>query len=149
MTARAATRDDLAALLDMMRAFYAEDRIPFDAARVAHGAAALVDEPSWGTILLLGDEGADGYLVLTRGFSVEHGGPFALLDELYVAPRARGRGLGMAGLALARAQARRWGIPRLRLEVSQHNPRAKAMYLRAGFADDGRDILTCDVTATQ
>lgn len=147
--ARAATRADLSALLDMMRAFYAEDRILFDAARVAAGAGSLIDDPSWGTILLLGAGGADGYLVLTRGFSLEHGGQFALLDELYVAPRARGRGMGLAALALARTQTRQWGIARLRLEVNQHNPRAKALYLRAGFLDDQRDILTCDVTATQ
>ena len=147
LAARPATGTDLPALLAMMRTFCAEDRIPFDADRVAAAATALITDALHGTILLLGDDAEAGYLVLTRGFSLEQGGAYVLLDELFVADHARGRGLGAAALALAAQQARDWGATRLRLEVHHHNARAKALYLRGGFRDDHRDMLTLDLTA--
>ena len=67
------------------------------------------------------------------------------LVVLFVAGHARGRGIGAAALALAARQARDWGAARLRLEVHHHNPRAKALYTRAGFRDDHRDMLTLDL----
>ena len=148
LAARPATEADLPALLLMMRSFCAEDRIPFDAARVETAAAALIDDDAHGTILLLGDAADAGYLVLTRNFSLEQGGAYVLLDELFVADHARGRGIGAAALALAARQARAWGAARLRLEVHHHNPRAKALYTRAGFRDDHRDMLTLDLAST-
>ena len=145
LAARPATAADLPALLMMMRTFCAEDRIPFDPGRVARAATALIDDSAHGTILLLGDAADAGYLVLTRNFSLEQGGAYVLVDELFVAGHARGRGIGAAALALAARQARDWGAARLRLEVHHHNPRAKALYTRAGFRDDHRDMLTLDL----
>ncbi|UNK43708.1 GNAT family N-acetyltransferase [Luteimonas sp. S4-F44] len=145
--ARDATTADRAHVLAMMRAFYAEDRLVFDPVRVGAGLDALLADPVHGAVLLLGDGGDDGYLVLTRGFSLEQGGAFALLDELYVAPQARGRGLGAQALALAAERGRAWGVAMLRLEVHHHNPRAKALYLRAGFVDGHRDMLTLPLDA--
>lgn len=141
LPARRATPDDLPALLAMMRAFYAEDRLRFDERSTPRALAALLADPACGAALLLGEDGAAGYLALTRGFSLEQAGHYALLDELYIAPHARGRGLGAQALALAAAQARDWGVEVLRLEVHHHNPRAKALYLRAGFVDSHRDTL--------
>jgi len=141
LTSRIATLDDLPAVLDMMRAFYAEDRLRFDDIATPRAVSALLSDPGCGALLLLGADGTDGYLALTRGFSLEQGGHHALLDELYIAPAARGRGLGAQALDIAGAQARAWGVPVLRLEVHHHNPRAKALYLRAGFVDSHRDTL--------
>ncbi|KLJ01331.1 GNAT family N-acetyltransferase [Luteimonas sp. FCS-9] len=148
LPARAATPDDRDRVLAMMRAFYAEDRLVFDPAATGAALDALLAEPRHGAVLLLGANADDGYLALTRGFSLEQRGAFALLDELFVAPHARGRGLGAQALALAAAQARAWGVATLRLEVHHHNPRAKALYLRAGFVDGHRDMLTLTLDAS-
>lgn len=145
LPARVATPDDLATVLALMQAFYAEDRLRFDAERTPRALASLLADPACGEVLLLGESGDAGYLVLTRGFSLEQGGHHALLDELYIAPAARGRGLGARALALAASRARRWGVDVLRLEVHHHNPRAKALYLRAGFVDGHRDTLAFDL----
>lgn len=141
LVSRIATPEDLPAVLDMMRAFYAEDRLRFDDVATPRAVSVLLSDPGCGALLLLGADGTDGYLALTRGFSLEQGGHHALLDELYIAPAARGRGLGAQALDIANAQARAWGVPVLRLEVHHHNPRAKALYLRAGFVDSHRDTL--------
>ncbi|MET0329270.1 MAG: GNAT family N-acetyltransferase [Luteimonas sp.] len=145
LPARPATPEDLPALLAMMRAFYAEDLLRFDETVTPRAVATLLADPACGAMLLLGETGSAGYLALTRGFSLEQAGHYALLDELYIAPAARGRGFGAQALALAAAQARAWGVDVLRLEVHHHNPRAKALYLRAGFVDSHRDTLVLEL----
>lgn len=133
---------DLPALLEMLRRFYAEDRIPLDEPRVRRGLGQLLADASLGAVLFAEAGGIRvGYLVLGWCFSIEQGGRHVLIDELYLEPSARGRGLGSALLAAACDWARGHGAEVARLEVNRHNPRAKALYLRHGFRDDDRDIL--------
>ncbi len=141
---RDAVPADQGQLLAMVRAFYLEDEIIYDAARVEGGLGTLLRDPSCGAVLLLGSDDVPlaGYITLCWCFSVEQGGRFVLLDELYLRPQARGRGWGRQALQLAADWARRQGASVLRLEVNHHNTRAKALYLSAGFQDDSRDILT-------
>ncbi|MGJ4729202.1 GNAT family N-acetyltransferase [Luteimonas sp. SDU101] len=135
--------DEMPRLLGMLRSFYAEDRIPLDEARVRRGFDQLLADPSLGALLFAEAEGeCIGYLVLGWCFSIEQGGRHVLVDELYLAPAARGRGLGGALLSAACDWARGQGAAVARLEVNHHNARAKVLYLRSGFRDDERDILT-------
>ncbi|GHD66639.1 N-acetyltransferase [Luteimonas padinae] len=134
---------ELPELLDMLRRFYVEDRIPLDEPRVRRGLEQLLADAALGAVLFAEAEGERvGYLVLGWCFSIEQGGRHVLVDELYLEPAARGRGLGAALLAAACDWARGQGAEVARLEVNRHNPRAKALYLRHGFRDDDRDILS-------
>ena len=143
LSLRPAGADDLPVLMDMLRRFYVEDRIPLDEPRVRRGLTQLLADASLGAALFAEAEGRRvGYLVLGWCFSVEQGGRHALIDELYLEPAARGRGLGTALLAAACDWARGQGAEVARLEVNRHNPRARALYLRHGFRDDDRDILS-------
>lgn len=143
LSLRSAGPDDLPGLFDMLRRFYAEDRIPLDESRVRRGLAQLMADASLGAVLLAEANGACvGYVMLGWCFSIEQGGRHVLVDELYLEPAARGRGLGAALLARACDWARQRGAEVARLEVNRHNPRAKALYQRAGFRDDDRDILS-------
>ena len=83
---RLATRADEELLIALMREFYAEDRIDFDDARVRRGVDALLADPRNGEVLLWLDEAGEvvGYAVIAMGFSLEQGGHFMLLDELYL-----------------------------------------------------------------
>ena len=141
--------DDFARLIAMMRDFYVEDRIPYQPELVEPGLHAVLENPQYGAVLLLsGDDiGLVGYITLGWCFSVEQGGRFVLLDELYLAPAARGRGWGHQALAHARDWAAGQGAAVIRLEVNHHNAKAKALYLGAGYRDDERDILTLPLTA--
>ncbi len=51
---------------------------------------------------------------------------------LAVAPECRGQGVGGALIAAAEAEARRWGLSRLALDVIENNP-AHRLYERHGF----------------
>lgn len=134
--------------LDLMRAFYDEERIAFDGAAQGRALDALLSDPSLGSVFLLREEGAApdapplGHLVLTRGHSLEFGGRFLLLDELYLVPAIRGRGEGRRALDFAARQARESGAQALRLEVSRENHRALAAYRRVGFVAETRDLMT-------
>jgi ribosomal protein S18 acetylase RimI-like enzyme len=56
-----------------------------------------------------------------------------LMDGLFVAPQARGRGVGTELLAAVAAEARRRGYAEVRLDVVEGNDRARALYEREGF----------------
>ena len=58
-----------------------------------------------------------------------------------VGETARGAGVGSALLAEILAIARRAGKRAVRLDVVDTNPRAKALYLRCGFVEEGRRRL--------
>lgn len=132
---------DLPRLERMVRAYYAEDGHQFDMARQRAALGALVDgEPlGHGWLVMLAGRPV-GYVVLTLGFSVEAGGREGCVDELFVAPEVRGRGIGRRVLELVEAEARALGIRRLFLEV-EHGNRAVALYRRTGFVDHRRHLL--------
>ncbi|MCB5199913.1 GNAT family N-acetyltransferase [Loktanella sp. TSTF-M6] len=56
-----------------------------------------------------------------------------LLDGLCVAPTARGQGIGSALLDAICTEARTRGYAKVRLDVIDTNPRARALYTRYGF----------------
>ena len=57
------------------------------------------------------------------------------LKRMYVAPEARGQGLGRVLLARLEDEARALGLARLVLETGTRQPEALALYRRAGFAE--------------
>jgi len=74
----------------------------------------------------------------------------ARLYSFAVAPEHRGQGLAAALLAAAERAAREHGCSTMRLEVRQDNPRAQALYHKAGYStfgsyaayyDDGADAV--------
>jgi GNAT superfamily N-acetyltransferase len=58
---------------------------------------------------------------------------------MYVAPRARNRGIGAALLAAVVQQAREWDLDQVHLGVTDAAPAAQRLYLRAGFRTWGVD----------
>jgi GNAT superfamily N-acetyltransferase len=149
-----ATMADENIVLELMRAFYAEERLVFAEKESGAGLKELLGRAELGRIFLLrasgaGEvgtagrgEGALGHLVLTFGFSLEFRGRFVLLDELYVRPELRGKGWGRSAIEFAAKWASEQGAASLRLEVNHANRHAKAVYSRRGFCDDRRDLMT-------
>lgn len=62
----------------------------------------------------------------------------AEIKRMYVAPEARGRGIGTALLRALEAEARALGAARLVLETGERQRDAVALYRRAGFTDRAR-----------
>lgn len=76
-------------------------------------------------------DGLLGYFVAMPGVDELH------LLNITVAPAAQGRGHGQILLDAVQAQGRRLGLGTLWLEVRDGNHRARALYLRRGFAEVG------------
>ncbi|MEO6194822.1 MAG: GNAT family N-acetyltransferase [Thermoanaerobaculia bacterium] len=144
MTAiRPATSSDLEAVLALHRDFFAEEGYAFREEESRANLARLLEEPGLGRIFVMDeDERVIGYLVLTFGFSLEFGGRDGLVDELYVSPEHRGRGLGTRVLDAAEVACREQGIRAVHLVVERYKDGAQALYRRMGFVAHQRDVMT-------
>ncbi|ETX30767.1 GNAT family N-acetyltransferase [Roseivivax isoporae] len=127
--------DDAERILPMVAAFHREQGYDTDAEHHARALAPLLDGSPHGAAWLIGPRKAPvGYVVITFGWSVEYGGLDAIVDELYVRPAVRGRGMGgdaLDGIAKALREA---GVRALHLEVDREDERAVRFYGRAKFA---------------
>lgn len=138
-----ASPTDLDELLLLMREFYAGERLPWDEDVLRRALGELWREPLHGAVWLARADGeAIGYGVLGCGFSLEHRGRDAFVDELYVRPGWRSRGVGGRILDAMEATCRKQGISALHLEVDHDNARGKRLYRRRGFDDHGRHLMT-------
>ena len=133
----------VAPVVDMMAQLYAHDSSTFDRGRAQQATEKLLGEPEFGGVWTIDLDGAlAGYIVLLLGYSLEFGGRFGLLDELFVAENFRGMGLGTEALAFAGQQCRARGWQALRLEVGQKNLRAQSLYQWQGFQMHDRFLMT-------
>jgi ribosomal protein S18 acetylase RimI-like enzyme len=141
---RRAAAADIPLILDLMAGLYAEDGVVELRRGPAEAALRdLVGSSELGAVWVAEVGGVIvGYLAVTWGFSLEHHGRDAFIDELYVAPAHRGRGIGRQALAVAEAACRTRGVRALHLEVEGANLRAQELYRRGGFLDQDRRLMT-------
>lgn len=142
---RAATADDDPALVALALALNAEDpgQDRVSPAQIERTLATLRAEPWRGRAVVLDVGGAlVGYAFLISFWSNELGGELCTIDELYVAPAARGHGHASALIEALAAGAGPWpGRPAaLTLEVTPDNRRAMALYERLGFRGHNRGM---------
>ncbi|WP_407383687.1 GNAT family N-acetyltransferase [Ruminococcus sp.] len=71
-----------------------------------------------------------GFALLSKTFSQEAGGVSVTIEEIYMEPEYRGKGLATEFFEWLKAQP---GIMRLRIEVEDDNEGAKRLYERMGF----------------
>lgn len=144
MLARLATRSDVPALIELMREFYAEASFPLDAEWAAHAFESVIDEPAFGAVWILESGGATaGHVVLSVRFAMEFGGLTAYIDDLFVRPAHRRKGVARAGLEALFAECQRRGCRAVHVEVGSDNHAAIALYRGYGLepAGDGRQLL--------
>ena len=133
-TIRRAGLDDLGTLVplfDGYRTFYEQ---PVDSARSrAFLEARLARDESVVFLAELDDGIAAGFTQLYPMFSSVRAARVWVLNDLFVAPVARRRGVAGALLDAATAFARGDGAIRLELETTPDNASAQALYRNAGW----------------
>jgi ribosomal protein S18 acetylase RimI-like enzyme len=140
---RAATLGDCPLLVTLMSEFYAESGYPLNRRRAQAAFSELLADQGLGQVWLIQAEpGPVGYVVLTLGYSMEYGGRDAFVDDLFIRPIFRRRGLGKLALAEVRAACEERGVRALHLEVGRDNAAAQSLYRRVGFVDMDRQLLT-------
>jgi GNAT superfamily N-acetyltransferase len=146
-TLRPAAPGDIAALLVLQSAYYAEDRYPFIESMAREAWHALLSDANLGSVWVFeADSTLVGYVVLTLGYSLEYRSRDAFLDELYVAPDWRGRGLARRALEALDSACSRLGVNALHLEVENDKSGAIALYRKWGFAEHRRVLMTKEMT---
>jgi ribosomal protein S18 acetylase RimI-like enzyme len=135
---RFATAADAAAIARLLDDFNREYEEPTPGvARLTEIVAAMFAAEEI-TVLLAG-EGPDGIAVLRFRTAIWTGGPEAHLQELYVVPERRGRGIGRALLEATMAAARERGATGIDLNTGETDVAARALYESAGFTNrEGR-----------
>jgi len=132
--------------LELTRAFYSHERFDFDPAATGRMVRHLLASPQVGAVYLARHNGRPaGYLVLTHCYSLEFGGPFVLLDEIFVLPEVQGTGLGKRLIDTAATYCRANGFGYLRLEVQKKNARAVEVYRTYGFRTEDRHLMSWEV----
>ena len=147
---RRAVPDDLPVLLDMVAEYCEADHHRFDEAVVRDGLTPLLSDDTFGAIWMIdpdaapGSASAEGYVVVTWGWSIEIGGLDVVLDEFYV--RSQGRGKGSDALRVVEADCRRRGVKRIFLETELVNERARRLYERHGYRADTSIWMSKELT---
>lgn len=85
------------------------------------------------SVALLAEDPVVGVALLTFRPNVWYDGPVALLDELYVVPALRSRGLGTALLRAAEGVTRQGGGELLEINVDGDDEDARRFYERHGY----------------
>ena len=144
ITFQAASPDNLAELLGMMRELQPDDpwSCPFDEQVTATVTGELLRNPALGRVWLISDRGQNiGYIVMAFDYSLEYRGRGAWVDEFFVRRSHRGRGIGTQVLEFFADEAKKLGITVVHLEVNHGNP-AVELYRRLGFEDHRRYLMT-------
>ncbi len=134
--------EDLDRLDALATAFHDEEGTGTTEAARRAALAPLLDGSPHGAAYLIGPTRAPvGYIIVTFGWSIEFGGLDAIIDELYIRPQVRGRGIAtevLISLPLALAEG---GVKAIHLEVDRENEDALRLYNRTGFRARERYML--------
>lgn len=126
--------DDLDRLCTLVAAFHAEEGLASTEEARRAGLAPLLDGIPHGAAYLIGPARAPmGYVIVSFGWSVEFGGMDGFIDEIYLRPTVRGRGIASETLIKLSKALARAGVKSLHLEVERDNEIVKRLYARAGF----------------
>jgi GNAT superfamily N-acetyltransferase len=129
------TEEDLPELLPLMRGycdFYEVD--PADDDLLAMARALIADPEREGLQLLARDDGgaAVGFATIFWTWSTLSASRIAIMNDLFVAPEARGTGLADDLIAACLERTRERGASSLGWQTARDNHRAQAVYERVG-----------------
>jgi ribosomal protein S18 acetylase RimI-like enzyme len=138
-----ATVADVEKIAAMRRQLYEKYPATIDEPRDRHTLLQLIEQPALGAAwLIIADGKTVGYALVTYCYSIEFGGRFALLDELWLAPETRRHGIGADAIKLIEEILQPQKITALRLEVEQTNSGAQRFYGRNNFQLHDRRLMT-------
>ncbi len=131
---RKAGVSDAAAVAELLDRFNLEFETPTPGPAVLAGRLEqlLLGE---GLFALLAGEPAVGIALVSLRRNVWFDGPVALLDELYVIPGQRNRGIGTALLRAVEDESRARGSMLVEINVDGEDTDARRFYERHGYAD--------------
>jgi GNAT superfamily N-acetyltransferase len=129
-----ANTEAIDAVVALLGSQFKEHGIALGLDELSEAVRGLISDAERGIVLMAQDPEPVGVAVLAFTWTLEHGGRVAWLDELFVIPEHRGRGIGRALLRRALDIARENGCRAVDLEVDSGHAQAERLYQREGFA---------------
>jgi GNAT superfamily N-acetyltransferase len=136
MEIRQATLADLNLLVPLFDAYRQFYRKPADPERARRFLSERIEHHQSVIFLAFDGAAAIGFTQLYPSFSSTAMAPIFILNDLFVATEARGRGAGAALLVAAADYGRRNGAVRLVLSTEVANTAAQSVYERLGWKRD-------------
>ena len=130
------TLADVPEIIALMEQYWAFEGIAgFEPGAMAILLEQVLSHPHLG-MAWIAREGSElvGYLMAVFVFSFEYQGLAAEIDELFVLPHARSRGIGTALLDAAEKSIAEGGCTCIQLQLGSANRAAYAFYARRGYA---------------
>ena len=134
---RPARTDEIDEMLPLIRAYCEFYETEPDDDGLRKMFETLINEPGQGAIFIARDGGsAVGFATLDWKWSSLKAARLGYLEDLFVDPEARGRGIADALIEVCARRCRELGMPARHWLTAPDNPRAQTAYNRAG-ADAG------------
>lgn len=136
---------ELAAILKLASAFYVESGFATPTFELRSNLQVLLHSHSARVAVADSHEILVGFAITTLGFGLEQGRS-AELEDLYVEPAHRRHGIAGALISDNAAWARSQGCRTLALVLAPNGQdvgHLLAFYMRRGFTDEGRHLLSC------
>jgi GNAT superfamily N-acetyltransferase len=130
---RSARMDEIEEMLPLIRAyceFYETE--PYDEG-LRRMFETLITDPSQGAVFIARDAGrAVGFATLDWKWSSLKAARIGYLEDLFVDPEARGRGIADALIEVCAERCRELGMPTMAWQTAPDNHRAQQVYNRTG-----------------
>lgn len=137
------TENDKSEVLEMMASFNKIEGYDFDSIHREKNLSEFTSNLSLGRLYVITlQQQIIGYLVLAFGFSFEYKGRDAFIDEFYIKPAFRNKGIGGITLDFVALQSKKLDVKALHLEVESHNIYANKLYINKGYRSNNRRLMT-------
>lgn len=136
---------DFEEILAMMKTFYASDALLVHPEEVTlrRTLTDVIGDDPFTEGFAFGYAGVlAGYGMIAKSYSTEAGGHCIWIEDIYVLPEFRGKGLGTAFIKFIKDRFPR--AVRIRLEAEPENEKAMSVYRAAGFSELGYTQLIID-----
>jgi GNAT superfamily N-acetyltransferase len=134
---RPAREDEFEEMLPLIRAYCEFYGVEADDRGLREMFLTLISAPSQGAVFIARDGGrAVGFATVDWKWSSLKAARIGYLEDLFVAPDARGRGIAEALIELCAARCRELGMPALQWQTAPDNLRAQQVYNRTGAEFD-------------
>jgi len=133
MIIRAMTEADTGKVLEMMRVFYSSPAVLSDGSEDIFRndvQNCIGDSPYLEGYVFTEDNKISGYAMLAKSYSTEFGKACIWIEDLYIEPEYRGKGIGTEFFAFIE---KKYPDAVLRLEVEEENQNAIRVYQKCGF----------------
>jgi ribosomal protein S18 acetylase RimI-like enzyme len=137
-----ASIEDLEILLPLVRAFHEFEDLQIAEEQRKSSLTELLSNLNLGGIWLIYDDNqVVGYIILCTGYSIEFAGKDAFIDEFYIRPEFRRRGIGKQTLEFIKVAAKDLNVRAIHLEVGRTNTNAHKLYAYSNFKAREKYVL--------